>query len=286
MPDTQIQNENSQEAKVHRGPSQLFLFGVFLWVLCLLALLAGWYQWRSMVHVSRTESKTMDIADDDGRPQKSLKITTAKDGTTVAQLVTKEEEANPWDPAGIEDFTFTDTNAQKVTKQDLLGKPFMIAFVFTHCFGPCPNVTRQMRDLQDLLKDYDFNLVTLTVDPERDSVEVLRNYGKENGANFDRWKFLTGNQADIYGLIHHSFKMPVEEVTGERRLPGFEIIHSTNIMLVDAEGRVTGKYNAVKIEEMSKLKSDLKKIAKSNVGRLDSARQAEGTEDSDGKDKN
>ena len=60
--------------------------------------------------------------------------------------------------------------------------------------------------------------------------------------------------------------MPVEEAKGESRKPGFEIIHSTNIMLVNAEGRVVGKYNALKIEDMSKLRKDLKGLAKKKAG--------------------
>ena len=60
--------------------------------------------------------------------------------------------------------------------------------------------------------------------------------------------------------------MPVQEVTGQDRVPGFEIIHSTNIMLVDAEGRVIGKYNAMKVDEMAKLRKDLKRVAPSKVG--------------------
>ena len=188
-----------------------------------------------------------------------------KDGTYAPVEVTAEMEANPWDPEGIEDFSFTDTAGRKVSKNNLLGKPFIISFVFTQCRGPCPNVTLQMRELQNRLKDYDFNLVTLTVDPERDTMETLEGYGRENGANFDRWKFLTGDQAEIYGLIHRSFKMPVEEVQGENRKPGYEIIHSTNIMLVDATGRVIGKFNAQKDDEMSKLRRELKRIAKLKV---------------------
>jgi cytochrome oxidase Cu insertion factor (SCO1/SenC/PrrC family) len=122
-----------------------------------------------------------------------------------------------------------------------------------------------MRELQDRLQDYDFNLVTLTVDPERDSIETLKQYGTNQGANFDHWKFLTGNQADIYGLIQRSFKMPVQETTGDDRKPGFEIIHSTNIMLVNSEGRVVGKFNAMKPEDMAKLRKEIKELAKLKV---------------------
>ena len=278
MPDLQIENQNSAGISERRGPSPLLLIGTFLWVLCLLALMAGWYQSRAMVRSPPADANVTEPPQDDSQPQKKFKLVLQKDGSFVPQEVSEKDEADPWDPEGIEDFSFTDTNHQTVTKTDLIGKPFVISFVFTHCRGPCPNVTLKMRELQDRLKDYDFNLVSLTVDPERDAIEVLKNYGKENGADFERWKFLTGNQAEIYWLIQHSFKMPVEEAKGEQRLPGFEIIHSTNIMLVNAEGRVIGKYNAQKVDEMSKLRRDLKKIARSKVFELESPRPSGGTD--------
>lgn len=281
MTDTRIENPYSMDSGQRPGPSLLFLIGAFLWVLCLLALVAGWYQWR-MVRAIQAEPTVPVTSDDDGRPQKTIKLVPQKDGSLVPMEVTKDEEANPWDATGIEDFSFTDTNGQTVTKKDLIGKPFVIAFVFTKCAGPCPNVTRQMRELQDRLKEFDFNLVTLTVDPERDSSEILQNYGKANGADFDRWKFLTGDQADIYGLIHRSFKMPVEEAKGEKRIPGFEIIHSTNIMLINAEGLVIGKFNAQKDDEMSKLRRELKKVARPRVSDLESGKPFDSTEKKDG----
>jgi protein SCO1/2/putative membrane protein len=265
MTDTTLQDRDSESAPVRRR-RPLLLVGSLMWVLCLVALVFTWQQWRQKIVVAQAASGEADAAESDGRP-KTIKLVPQKDGSLVPQEVTKEEEANPWDPEGIEDFSFTDTSGQPLTKKDLLGKPFIVAFIFINCRGPCPNVTQQMREIQDLLKDYDFNLVTLTVDPERDTTAALKNYGQVNGANFDRWKFLTGDQRDIYGLIQRSFKMPVEEAKGDARLPGFEIIHSTNIMLVDATGRVIGKYNAQKKDdEMPKLRRDLKRISKSLKG--------------------
>lgn len=246
----------------NRKPN-LWLTGGVLWVLCLLGLVGLWVQARQKDLASKASPRVgSSVDDDDGRNPRQLKLVTQPDGSVVAQEVTEEELSSPWDAEGIEDFSFTDSSGQKITKQDLLGKPFIIAFVFTHCRGPCPNVTLQMREIQNRLKDLDFNLVTLTVDPERDTTEILGQYGKDQGASFDRWKFLTGDQTDIYGLIQRSFKMPVEEAKGSNRLPGFEIIHSTNIMLVDATGRIVGKYNAQKDDEMAKLRKELKRIAK------------------------
>jgi cytochrome oxidase Cu insertion factor (SCO1/SenC/PrrC family) len=259
------QNRPDQSIGSGRHTSPMLRAGAVLWILCLIGIGFSWYQWHNKLPnrpgVQTQAEAGPDDETDDGRQGKSIKLELQADGTFAALEVTAEEDENPWSPAGIEDFSFTDTDGQTMTRKDLLGKPFVIAFIFTFCRGPCPNVTKEMRELQDRLKDYDFNLVSLTVDPERDTADVLKTYGKTNGADPGRWKFLTGNQAEIYGLIHRSFAMPVQEEEDRDRKPGFEIIHSTNIMLVDKSGRVIGKFNAQKGDEMAKLRKELKRIA-------------------------
>ena len=173
-----------------------------------------------------------------------------------------ENPESPWDKDGIADFELTDTAGEKFTKQSLLGKPWIVCFVFTHCAATCPAVTLSMRELQDHLKKYDFRLVTMTVDPVRDTSEVLREYGKSRGADFNKWSFVTGDQRDIYRLIHGSFKMPVQELVGEKRQLGFEFIHSNNIMLVDDKGVVQGKFDATKGPAMADLRRAIQKLAK------------------------
>ena len=262
MTDQNVKVVEPVTAESPRQPSRMLITGSILWMLCLIALFVCWFQWRENVLARKAKNSDSEqladqSTDGDGKP-KAIRLVPTKDGGFEAKDASDEDL---WDKEGIEDFSFTDTNGQTLTKKDLLGKPFIIAFVFTQCRGPCPKVTLQMRELQDLLKNYDFNLVSLTVDPERDTPEILEKYGKLYGADFDRWKFVTGDQAQIYGLIQRSFKMPVEEAVGEKRKPGFEIIHSTNIMLVNSEGRVIGKFNATKDDEMARLKNQLEKIA-------------------------
>jgi hypothetical protein len=74
--------------------------------------------------------------------------------------------------------------------------------------------------------------------------------------------FLGGDQRDIYRLIHGSFKMPVQELQGEKRQLGFEFIHSNNIMLVDSQGVVKGKFDATNGPAMADLRREIKKLAK------------------------
>lgn len=195
-----------------------------------------------------------------------ITITTDKDGNASIKLPGESSES-PWDKDGVADFAFVDTDGRTITKADLLGKPWIVCFVFTHCALTCPRVTESMRELQDLLRPYDFRLVTLTVDPVRDTPEVLKEYGRSRRADFSKWMFLGGDQREIYRLIQGSFKMPVKELQGEKRQTGFEFIHSNNIMLVDSTGVVKGKFDATNGPAMAQLRRQIKKIA----NRLDSA---------------
>lgn len=163
-----------------------------------------------------------------------------------------DDEQPTWDPAGIEDFSLTECHGQTVTKADLLGKPWVACFVFTKCAGPCPRVSQQMEILQSRLKGIDVRLVSFSVDPENDTPEVLEKYAKIYKADPEKWWFLTGDKKQIFGLIRRSFRMIVEE--DPKQLPGFEVIHSTNIMYVDAEGIVRGRYNAQNDVDMAKLR--------------------------------
>jgi len=200
------------------------------------------------------DSPNVSASDETQPIQKALKpiVVTPKDQSDVS--------ANGWDPKGIQDFEFTERSGKKVTKQDLLGKPWVVCFVFTRCAGPCPRVTGQMKMLQDQLAragKSDVRLVTMTVDPKYDTAEVLTRYADAFDADKDRWLFLTGDQNEIYGLIRDSFKMPVKEIVGEDRIPGFEVLHTMNVLHINAEGVVVGKYNSLLDTDMVALRRAL-----------------------------
>lgn len=255
-------------------PAYLMTGGV-LWMCAIAALVFFWQRdhQRKDEAIGSDQARrgglatTSDPANLRSAPSITIPISAAADGSQVIDLSALMGQAKPvseialWDPQGIEEFTLTNCDGRTITNADLLGKPWACCFVFTKCLGPCPTVTRQIKMLQDRLKQFDVRFVTFTVDPARDTPESLLSYAKMNGADLSRWFFLHGEQAAIYGLIHRSFKMPVQEVTGPNRQEGFEIIHSTNVMLVDAQGVVRGKFNAAKDEEMSTLRRELQKLA-------------------------
>ncbi len=168
-----------------------------------------------------------------------------------------------WSDAGISDFELTERCGRVVHKSDLEGHPWVVSFIFTNCAGPCAKVSAAMQRLQkEFLADTDLRLVTITVDPERDQPEQLSKYAAGYEADSDRWLFLTdptGQKDKIYRLINGSFLMPVQEAEGEQRAPGFEFIHTNNVLLVDEHGVVQGKWLSTDEAEFSQLRRELKK---------------------------
>jgi protein SCO1 len=140
-------------------------------------------------------------------------------------------------------FALTERSGRTVLREDLLGKPWVAAFVFTRCSGPCPKVTGTMRRLQDRLpKESAARLVSLSVDPEWDTPEVLSEYANGVGADPERWWFLTGPEKTIDELILKSFLSPVERASGADVPVGIRVSHRTQLVVVDRSGRVRGFY--------------------------------------------
>src|SRR5580700_5031985 len=229
--ETGSENQKGSASKSAR-PVRLVL-GVFLWTS---ALAMGYFVWQA----SRQMRETMNA-----RAQTPTSQIPADMATGAPAAVSKTPSTESmWDQSGIQDFTFTERSGRKVTKADLLGHPWLISFIFTRCAGPCPKVSGRMSELQRLLAGTDVKLVTLTVDPDFDKPDVLNRYAQAFGADANRWLYLTGDKEKTYRLINESFKMPVKELTGPDREPGYEVLHSVNILRVNEKGVVVAKYNA------------------------------------------
>lgn len=143
-------------------------------------------------------------------------------------------------------FALTAQDGRQVTRDEYAGRVWIANFVFTTCPGPCPMLTSHMRSVQDLLEErsLDVPLASFSVDPEKDTPEVLTQYGKTFGADFTRWTFLTGDKQEIYDLILHGFLLAVSDgaVSAEYSAGPGVITHSTRFALVDQQGQVRGYY--------------------------------------------
>ena len=140
------------------------------------------------------------------------------------------------------EFSLTNCNGEQITKESLLGKVWLVDFIFTRCPGPCPLMTQTMKSLQTRLQresgieDCNVTLLSISVDPAYDSPEVLLDYAQRAGADLDNWYFLTGPEGDTQSLIRGGFKIAVTRDEDSGLVP--PIVHGTNFLLVDGSGWV------------------------------------------------
>jgi cytochrome oxidase Cu insertion factor (SCO1/SenC/PrrC family) len=143
----------------------------------------------------------------------------------------------------VQPFELVERSGRALTDQDLLGRTWIVDFVFTTCTGPCPMLSRGMQGLQSELVGSDIGLLSVTVDPRLDDVQALAAYAEELRADPQRWLFLTGPEPDIRRLVVDSFKLGVERDDSGNAIPGQQVTHSTRIVVVDSAGRVRGYYD-------------------------------------------
>jgi cytochrome oxidase Cu insertion factor (SCO1/SenC/PrrC family) len=153
----------------------------------------------------------------------------------------------------VPDFVLTDqSNRTFESKKRLDGKIWVANFIFTTCSGPCPRMTAQFRKLRDEVSDDPkLRMVSFTIDPARDTPEALATYGRNFGANPDKWFFLTGAQKDLHQLSRHAFMLG--DIDGS-------LEHSSRFVLVDTQSRIRGFYDSSDTEAMQKLTTDLRSL--------------------------
>jgi cytochrome oxidase Cu insertion factor (SCO1/SenC/PrrC family) len=154
-------------------------------------------------------------------------------------------------------FALVDQNGNPVTRESLRGRPWVAAFIFTRCpTGVCPMMAARLGKLQDAI-DPRVRLVSFSVDPERDTPEVLRRYAASFGADGERWSLLTGDKATIYAVADAMKVAVMPAPTPER--PD-DITHSDRFILVDADGKVRQTYRSNDEDAMAKLQQDVREL--------------------------
>ena len=152
----------------------------------------------------------------------------------------------------VPQFQLTNQDRQVFGSQALAGKIWIADFIFTTCPGPCPIISTRMSELQKPLANTDVHLVSISVDPEKDTPEVLRAYADKLRKEPFRWDFLTGPLDTITSLSRDGFKLAI--AAGEE--PGSGPVHSTRFVLVDRRGTIRGYYDALSADGVTKLLAD------------------------------
>ncbi len=159
----------------------------------------------------------------------------------------------------VPDFEFTDQDNKKINKQAVKNKIYVAEYFFTTCKSICPVMNSNLETIYKEFKNSpDLWILSHTVDPEHDSVPVLKDYAKAHGVNDDRWHFLTGDKKKLYELARKGYLLNAEEGNGGEE----DFIHTQNFALVDKESHIRGFYDGTDSLEIVRLKQDLKLLLK------------------------
>jgi protein SCO1/2 len=161
----------------------------------------------------------------------------------------------------IPEWEFTNQEGKLVGQQAYDGKIYVANFIFTTCPTICPKMTTQMSLLQYKLDDPAFDVVKMvsySVNPEYDTPEILKAYGKANEADFNRWSFYTGDKQAIYELGVKGYLVSAQE---DVLAPG-GFLHSEKFILVDWNRNIRGYYDGTDVNDVSRLEDDIKILLK------------------------
>lgn len=153
----------------------------------------------------------------------------------------------------VPDFSLTNQQGESLGLSDMAGKIWIADFIFTNCPTICPAMTQEMVRLQSEFVADPVYFVSFSVDPERDTANILSRYAKAYGADDRRWHFLTGDKAHIYQLAEKGFSL----AAGHK---GSEILHSTRFVLVKPDGNIHDHYDSRSKPAMIRLRRDVKTL--------------------------
>lgn len=161
-------------------------------------------------------------------------------------------------------FSFINQNGDTVTNKDLEGNIYLADFFFTSCPSICPIMTANLMKIQDRFAHYDdFKILSYTVDPKRDTPEVLKEYADDRKIDSEKWHFLTGERDSLYAVAYGYLSSAMEDSLA----PG-GFLHTEYFVLVDKEGimrsreddngNIIGIYEGTDAQQMRDLIDDIK----------------------------
>ncbi|MFZ1530464.1 MAG: SCO family protein [Ferruginibacter sp.] len=174
------------------------------------------------------------------------------DSVTVIEKGGKTTTDTVWH--SVKNISFTNQHGKQVTLNDAKGKVIVLDFFFTHCPSICPGLARNMKRLQHSFEKNDsiVQFISISVDPERDSVLELRKFADRFNANQDNWWFVTGNKKEIYDFAFSEIKASIADTDVDTAF-----IHTENFFLLDSNRVVRGWYNGFDTVKLAQLARDI-----------------------------
>ncbi|GER58276.1 SCO family protein [Patiriisocius marinus] len=167
----------------------------------------------------------------------------------------------------VPNFSFINQNGETITNNFYKGKVYVVEFFFSTCPSICPIMNTNMLKVEEqFLDNSNFGIASISIDPEYDTVEVLKEYADGYEVSHPNWNFLTGDKQAVLKLSNEGFNLYAAKA--ENEADGFE--HSGLFALIDAEGNVRSRkdkhgnpliyYNGLEDKGVQMLIEDIKKL--------------------------
>ena len=152
----------------------------------------------------------------------------------------------------LPEFSFVNQKGEPFGSAQMKGKISIVDFFFTSCKGPCPVMVVRFEEFyRDFAHSEKLQLVSITVDPDTDSLARIGEYAAAHGVTDNRWVFVRGEMSDVRPLCSDGFKVSDD-------LPG---MHATKFILVDAVGKIRGYYDYDDQSALDRLRRDVATLA-------------------------
>ncbi|KXI27107.1 SCO family protein [Paraglaciecola hydrolytica] len=156
----------------------------------------------------------------------------------------------------VSDFKLINQQGEYITQDKVKNKTYVASFFFTSCPGICPKMRSQLSKVQDkFMENNDVMIISHSIQPSNDTVDVLQAYAQENDINAGKWQLLTGDQDEIYALARNAYF--ANEDLGEF-VSQQDFLHTENLVLVDGNRHIRGIYNGLNNTSVELLLKDIR----------------------------
>lgn len=185
----------------------------------------------------------------------------------VPKIVAKFQKSDLVEIGPVPEFKLTNQDNKTISNKDYLGKVYVVEFFFSTCPTICPKMNESMLQLQnEFYGNPNFGIASITIDPEKDTSQVLKEHADLLGVKHYNWHFLTGDKEYIFSLANKGFNLYAGE--NNKAAGGFE--HSGLFALIDKDGKIRCRkdaqgnpilyYDGLDAAGVEAIKEDIKKL--------------------------
>lgn len=160
----------------------------------------------------------------------------------------------------VSDFNFINQDGRFISNETMKDKIYVASFFFTSCPGICPKMRSQLSKVQSsFIDNNNVMILSHSIQPTNDTVEVLKNYANENDVISDKWHLVTGKVDHIYAIAKKDYF--ASQDLG-KFIDDKDFLHTENLVLVDRNSHIRGIYNGLNNRSVEHLISDIKRLEK------------------------